>query len=85
MTGARASDTFFFRTLLRGGGVGEGAAAEVVDEQVLAAGQREAGLAGLVAQQVGVEHLQAGRFQKRSGTFAGTARKVLRTKVPDPF
>ena len=25
------------------------------------------------------------RFKKGSGTFAGTARRVLRTKVPDPF
>src|SRR5437879_6519339 len=24
-------------------------------------------------------------FKKGSGTFAGTARRVLRTKVPDPF
>jgi len=24
-------------------------------------------------------------FEKGSGTFAGTARRVLRTKVPDPF
>ena len=26
-----------------------------------------------------------GRFKKGSGTVAGTARRVLRTTVPDPF
>jgi hypothetical protein len=29
--------------------------------------------------------LQRAWFKKGSGTFAGTARRVLRTKVPDPF
>jgi len=40
--------------------VGEGARAEMVDEQIAAAGQGEAGLAGLGAEDVGVEQAQVG-------------------------